>query len=70
MNESRDVKTIDSIVKELSSTYLEKNDRHVNLVDVIVILSKEKHPMRDKLSILMNYDLLALSNNNMIVIVF
>ena len=62
MNKTRDIKAIDSIVMELRSTYLKNNKKYFNLVDAIVTLIKEKRLMCDKLSILMNYDLLVLSD--------
>ena len=61
MNESRDINAIYCVIMELNSTYLEKNNKHVNLDDSIVSLIKERIPMREKTYILMNYNLLVLN---------
>ena len=40
-----------------------ENNRHVNLVHACVILNNEKSTIRDKMSKLMNYNILALNNH-------
>ena len=62
MSKPKDMREIEYIIKAFNTVYPMQDNMHVNLVDVFITLTNEHISMYDKISKLMNYNLLVLSN--------
>ena len=62
MSKPKDMREIEYIIKAFNTVYPMQDNMHVNLVDVFITLTNEHISMYDKISKLMNYNLLVLDN--------